>query len=563
MSFSKRISSNMEQTKNTKKNKSFLVEAGIISISSFVVKIIGVLFKIPLANILGSHMGIFSAAYSLYAMLYMVSTSGLPVAISRLIAASAKRGREREVQRIFRVSLTVFTLIGVIASAAMIVFAKPFFAVTGHAESVTAAYVIAPTLLFVCVCSAFRGYYQGLHNMYPTAIGQLIEAVFKMGMGLGATLWAKHIGWDAAMQAACAVSGITVGMMAEMLLLFVYRAFTRKKRPAGTDHDAEAISPLTKRILIIALPATITSSALYLSTFIDTVLIKKCLMLGGVAEAAAEDMYTAYTSYSTAISDLIPSTLVYPIAISVLPLVSAALSVKDIAGANKSIEQSIRISAIIGLPSAAFLVASAPSCLTLLYSGALNQYTRIDALAVSSGTLMILAVGIVFMAVVSTTNALLQAVGKIWFPMMSVGVGVVCMAVIEYFGVSGMLGIYGAPVSSVCCYMIAALLNLFFLRKHTTARLSLVSLFGRPTLCALLTCGASLGVYHLLRMLLSGGGRIEALLLLLLTGIVAVAVYVVTMLLFKGITADEVRLLPMGNRLASFLLNRGWLHESN
>ena len=108
-----------------------------------------------------------------------------------------------------------------------------------------------------------------------------------------------------------------------------------------------------------------------------------------------------------------------------------------------------------------------------------------------------------------------------------------------------------------------ALLNLFFLRKHTTAKLSLLSLFGRPTLCALLTCFASLGVYHLLRLVLSDGGRMQALVLLLLTGVVAVAVYVVTMLIFKGITADEVRLLPMGNRLASLLIRKGWLHECN
>ena len=552
-----------QETKETKKNKSFLVEAGIISVSSFVVKIIGVLFKIPLANILGEHMGIFAAAYSLYAMLYMVSTSGLPVAISRLIAASAKQGREREVKRIFRVSLTVFALFGLVATAAMFLLAKPFFSMTGHHDSVLAAYVIAPTLLFVCVCSAFRGYYQGLHNMYPTAIGQLIEAALKMGLGLGATVWAANQGYAPYVQAAFAVSGITVGMLLEMILLFVYRFATAKKRPAGTDDTAEDIFPLSRKILLIALPATITSSALYLSTFIDTVLIKKSLMIGGVAEEVAQDLYTAYTSYSMAIADLLPSTLIYPIAISILPLVSAALSVKDIRSADRNIVQSIRISVIIGLPSAAFLVATAPSCLSILYQGALDQYTRIDALAVSAGALQILALGIIFMAIVSTTNALLQAVGKIWIPMLSVGIGVVCMAFIEFFGISGGLGIYGAPISSVCCYGIAAVLNLFFLARNTTAKLNPVRLFARPLLCALLTCGATWGVHSLMSAVLPTGGRIISFVLLLASGIAAVAVYVVTMLMLKGITADEVRLLPFGGRMASFLIRKGFLHESD
>lgn len=544
----------------TKRNKSFLVEAGIISVSSFVVKIVGVLFKIPLAQLLGSHMGIFNAAYSLYAMLYMVSTSGLPVAISRLISAADKRGRAREVQRIFRVSLASFTAVGLLVTSLMFLFAKPFFALTGHADSVLAAYWIAPTLLFVCVCSAFRGYYQGLHNMYPTALGQLVEAVFKMGLGLGATAWALHQGYAPAVQAACAISGITVGMLVEMILLFVYRALTNQKMPKGTDPRAAATSVLFKRILWISLPATITSSALYLSNFIDTMLIKKCLMIAGESASRAESLYTAYTSYANAIADLFPSTLVYPIAISVLPAVSAALAVRDVRGANRNIRQSVRISAIIGLPCAAFLIATAPACLTLLYNGAFGSYTDVDALAVSSGALRILAVGIVFMSVVSTTNALLQAVGKIWLPMVSVGVGVVCMALIEYFGVSGLLGIYGAPISSVCCYMVAATFNLTFLRVHTTARLAPLKLFAKPAACAVVTCLTTGLTYALLHGLLPGG-RFGALITLLFCGIVAVGTYVFTMLLCCGIQADEVRLLPKGNLLAAFLIRKGWLQD--
>lgn len=549
----------MKETAN--RNKSFLVEAGIISVSSFVVKIVGVLFKIPLAVMLGSNMGIFTAAYSLYAMLYMISTSGLPVAISRMIAASDQRGRGREVQRIFRISLLAFTAIGLFVTILMVVFAGPFFRATGHPDSVLAAYWIAPTLLFVCVCSAFRGYYQGLHNMYPTAIGQLIEAVFKMGLGLGATAWAAHRGYAPHVQAACAISGITVGMMVEMLLLFAYRARTRARSPQGTDLRVAPTSVLTKRILMIALPATITSSALYLSNFIDTMLIKKCLMIGGELADRAEALYSAYTSYASAIADLFPSTLVYPIAISVLPAVSAAFSVRDIRSANCKIVQSIRISAIIGMPCAAFLVATAPSCLTLLYSGAFETYTSVDALAVSSGSLRILAVGIIFMSIVSTTNALLQAVGKIWLPMLSVGVGVVCMALIEYFGISGILGIYGAPISSVCCYLLAATLNLMFLRVHTTAPLSTVRLFVKPAICSVLTGCTTYVAYFLLRIPFSGTTRVQSFVVLCLCAVVAVATYVFSMLLICGIKASEVRLLPMGNRLASYLIRKGWLYD--
>ena len=551
----------LNQPKEEKKNKSFLVEAGIISISSFVVKIIGVLFKIPLANILGKDMGVFQAAYSLYAMLYMLSTSGLPVAISRLIASADKRGRDREVERTFRVALTVFAVTGVVVTLLMIVLAKPFFSATDHASSVTAAYVIAPTLLFVCVCSAFRGYYQGLHNMYPTAIGQLIEAVFKMGLGLGATIWANHMGYAPYIQAAFAICGITVGMFVEMVLLFVYRAFGKKRKHGYDCKLTDSTRNIAKRIVIIAFPAMVTSSALYLSTFIDTVLIKSRLIVGGAGENLAEELYSAYTSYSTAIADLLPSTFIFPIAVSILPSVSAAFAIKDWVESNRNIRQSIRISAIIGMPCAAFLAATAPSCLTLLYAGAFTDYAEINALNVASGSLRILAIGIIFIAIVSTTNALLQAVGKIWQPVISVFIGVGFMGLFEFFGTSGILGIYAAPASSTIGYLIAALLNMHFLEKYTTADLSPVRMFVKPLICAGITFAATFSVYTVFDAILPFGGRIGALILLLVSGVTAVLCYLFSMLLLRAISADEVRLLPFGKKIASFLIARKLLHE--
>ena len=535
------------------RNTSFVVEAGIISVSSFLVKVIGVLFKIPLANILGEHMGIFTAAYSLYAMIYMVSTCGLPVAISRMVSASAEKGREKEATRILRVALTAFVVIGVTATGVMALLARPFLQATSHAESEIAAYVIAPSLLFVCVVSAFRGYYQGLRNMYPTAIGQLIEAVLKFGLGLGATIWASNRGFSPAVQAACAISGITAGILLEMIMLFVYRLATRSKRPEGTDDGRERISVLTARVLLIAFPATVTSSALYLSNFLDTVLIKSGLLAGGLPERTADNLYSAYTSYPTAIADLLPSTLIYPLAISILPAVSAALAVRNTPDANRYIRQSLRVSLLIGMPCCAVLAATAPSCLTVLYKDAFSGYEAIDALQVSSVSLRILAFGIIFMAVVSTGNALLNAVGKIWLPLVSVGAGVSCLALIEFFGVRTPLGIYAAPAASVVCYGVAATLNWIFLKRHTTADLGILRIAGKPLLCAAATFGVTFLVHELLSRVLPAGTRLGAAVLLAVCGIAALLTYAGALFLTKGITREEIALLPFGKRLVRLL----------
>ncbi len=537
------------------------MEAGIISVSSFIVKLIGVLFKIPLANMLGESMGIFSAAFSLYTMLYMAATSGLAVAVSRMVSVSEQRGREQEVRRTLRVSLILFTLIGVTVTVFMLLAVGPFYRATAHSDSVLAARVLSPALLFSCICTAYRGYYQGLHNMYPTAIGQLIEAVMKISLGLGLTALAQSLGCSASVQAACAVSGMTVGMFLETVMLVIYNRYTRSRRGVGSDRRSASPERLAKRLIRIALPATIVASMLYLANFMDTVLIKKCLMFGGIAEGIAEELYAAYTSYPTAISELFPSTLIYPIAISVLPAVSAAAAVGDRRKTNRNVMQSVRISIIIGLPCAAFLVATAPACLNLLYSGALQQYTHIDALAVSSSSLRILALSIVFMGIVSTTGALLQAIGKIRKQMISVAIGVCGMILVEALGVSGFLGIYGAPIATLCCYMIVSCINLFFLSKYTSAPLYPGRLFVRPLCCAALTAAVTFGVYRLSSLVLSGNGRLQALILLCICGVAAVASYVSSMLLFCGITADEVRLLPKGNQIASFLIRKGWLHD--
>ncbi|MBP5231530.1 MAG: polysaccharide biosynthesis protein [Clostridia bacterium] len=546
-----------ETGKPNRRATSFVMEAGIISISSFLVKVIGVLFKIPLANILGDHMGIFTAAYSLYAMIYMVSTCGLPVAISRMVSASAEKGREREATRILRVSLTVFVIIGAVATAVMVLLAKPFLNATEHPDSVIAAYVIAPSLLFVCVVSAFRGYYQGLRNMYPTAVGQLIEAVLKFGLGLGATLWAANRGLSPAVQAACAICGITAGILLEMIMLFVYRLATRKKRPEGTDSESASVAAITGKVMLIAFPATVTSSALYLSNFLDTVLIKSGLISGGVPERTADNLYSAYTSYPTAVADLLPSTLIYPLAISILPAVSAALAVRNRKGADKFITQSLRVSLLIGLPCCAVLAATAPSCLTVLYRDAFGSYELIDAFSVASNALRILAVGIVFMAVVSTGNALLNAVGKIWLPLVSVSSGVLCLALIEYFGVRTPLGIYAAPLASVACYAVAGLLNWLFLRKHTTADLSVIRIAGKPFLAAAAAFGATFLAHEGLTRLLPAEGRIGAALVLVLCGIVAMAAYVGLLALLKGVSREDVALLPFGKKILKLFPEKG------
>lgn len=548
--------------------KSFLVEASIISISNFTVKIIGVLFSIPLSNLLQGGMGIFNAAYSVYAMLYMISTAGLPVATSRMVAAAAKRGRRYEANRIYKLCLCMFGIVGFICALAMFIFADKIAAFSEHGDSVYAMRVIAPSLFTICIVSAVRGYLQGLRNMVPTAVSQFIEAFFKLTVGVGMAFWSNRRGDAPAVQAAWAISGISIGIFLGMIYLIIYKKLSRKDRVELLDEGCDSKKDITKNLLKIAIPVTITSSALYLSHFADTLIISKALISSGFAPQVADSMYSAYTTLSTKLADLLPSTLVFPIAVSILPAISGALAVKNMGEAKDYIRSSLRISGLIALPCAAIVFVLSRPLIAVLYGSSWGEAININGSMVmpidlASRALSILAVGIIFISLVSTTNALLQAIGKTWLPMVSVLCGSGTLMVLDLVLIrNNSIHIYGAPISTVVCYIIAYGFNTFFLKKSGMRGLSPIKLFTKPLLASGAAGVCTYGVYVLADMLLKGDGRLANLCLLVTAGIAGVLAYAGALLLIKGISEREVRLLPFGNRIAAFLIKYRLLKKS-
>lgn len=566
-----------QETKNAsaQKGRSFLREAVILTVASFAVKIIGVVFKIPLTNILGESIGVFTAAYSIYAMLFMLSTSGLPVAVSKLVAASNEKGRGREADRIAKLALLVFGVIGFLFALALVVFAPGIAKLTNHEDSALAMQIIAPALFFICICASVRGYFQGLRNMFPTAISQFIEAFFKLTCGLGAVTVAHKMGASVPVQAACAISGVTVGTFFATVYILLYRKLSRKCKPKDTDNECESDKRLMRLIVLVALPVTLTAAALYFSQFLDTVIIVNCLVNSGESKEVADTLFSAYTGLSVPIYDLLPATLVFPIATSILPAVSGALAVKKSKKASRLTEQAIRISGIIAVPCGAFLLVTGRHCITLLYGAAKwsepmlmadgSRQIPLDAAQIS---LAVLAFAVFLISIVSTCNSLLNAYGKPQLPFLAVLVGIAVLTVSEIALLYSPMGIHGAPMSSVICYLIVMLLDIYFLRKRCGVRLRLAGMFARPLLCGVISAACTYGAYtgaKSLWQLLVGGStdtRMASLVILVISGIALVISYAASSLLFRAIKEDEVRLLPMGNKLADLLIRLKWLQKS-
>ena len=183
--------------------------------ASLVVKVIGAFFQIPLQNLIGGEkspaFGMFSAAYRIYTAMLVISTVGLPAALSKMVAEATARGREHEVRRIVRVAAGIFVPVGALCSLALFFGAGTFAAWIKSEDSRLAVMASAPSVLMVAVLSVFRGYYQGRSNMVPTAVSQVIEAAGKLFIGLGLACWAVGRGFDDPVVAALTVLGVTIG----------------------------------------------------------------------------------------------------------------------------------------------------------------------------------------------------------------------------------------------------------------------------------------------------------------------------------------------------------------
>lgn len=220
----------------TQKSNTFFGGAAILAAGIVVVKLIGALYKIPLGRILGDlGFAYFNNAYAVFNLLLMVSTAGLPVAISKTISEAHTLGRRNQVNRIFKVALITFLVLGTISALIMLVFAEELATFQGQRMAAPAVRVMALSAFFLCTMSAYRGYAQGHSDMVPTAISQIIEAVSKLGIGLALALYLKNMGFGEEITAAGGIAGVTCGGFLALLYLMAQHHRNNRRIPPTTD----------------------------------------------------------------------------------------------------------------------------------------------------------------------------------------------------------------------------------------------------------------------------------------------------------------------------------------
>ncbi|MFA6947828.1 MAG: polysaccharide biosynthesis protein, partial [Eubacteriales bacterium] len=398
-----------DKPKKTQKNL-FFSGVLILTVSNILIKLIGALFKVPMVSIIGNEgMGYFNLTYTIYVWFYMISTAGLPVAVSVMISEARAKGNLREVKTIFKLSTLLFLCIGFFGMSVMMAGSHLFAALMDTPPIYSCVIAIAPTLFFICISSSIRGYFQGYQNMLPTAISQLIEALGKLILGIIFGLYAMRAGYSLPIVAAYSISGLTIGAAAGMIFLVFTKMFFRDRvydaeyiRPDSYTMDVRPTRTLLRRLVSVAIPITISASVMSLTSLIDGMIIVRCLKTAGFVEEVAVALYGNYTSLAVPMFNL-PPILIYPISYSLIPLISASLTEGDHDKTMNIMTSALRIVAIIAIPCTVGLSVLAEPILRLLYDA--------EKSAMAAPLLSVLALSVYFLGMLSISNAILQANG--------------------------------------------------------------------------------------------------------------------------------------------------------
>ncbi len=511
------------------KKQGFILGSFILVSSVIISKIIGILFKIPLANILGgTGMGYFSCAYAIFMPVYAISVTGLPAAVSKMVSQNVGFGKYANVKKIRRAALIGFSALGLISSILIALLAKPLTThVIENKNALIAVYAIAPCILFGAMISVYRGYFEGLRNMFPTAISQIIEAVVKLCAGLGfsyltlaytkrtflatgSVFGTKCTNLDMAYQislpyvAAAAILGVTLSSAIALIYLIIrYRLLKDSitKEMIALDTSTERMSTLLKKLMCLVIPIALGSVITNLTSLIDLGTIIRSLNTiiqdnqtffkreyyyvldqNTTLEMLPNFIYGSFTGLAITIFNLIPS-VTNMFGKGILPSLSEAWAKKDQENVTKNIKSVIYATSLVAIPAGIGISVLAKPILNFLYSSRPVEILTIE------DSVRILGIGVIFLSLSVPAFAILQAIGRADLPVKIICFGVIIKLVgnISLIYIP-QINIDGAAISTTICYLFVCVTSLIFIKTVSKAKLQVFSQLFKIIFSAIL-CG--------------------------------------------------------------------------
>ncbi len=538
----------IEKNEKSKFNN-FLVQGSILAIAGILVRVLGLAKRIPMPYMIGDvGNAYYSAAYEVYNVAFTVSVYGIPLAVSKLVSAKVSKGEYRNADKIFKCTLRFAVVLGLLVSGFVFVFADGLSKMNHEPMSYLALRVLAPALLLFCISAVFRGYFQGMGSMVQTACSQLIETIVLVPVGLGCayyfTKYGRKVGallqnenYANAYGAAGATLGYTVGAaFALTFMILVYKANKRtfqKRIFRDPTHVIDSSWDIYKALLVTIVPITVGSFVNNISNYLDMCLHNWMMDVKGL-EAIKSVNWGIYSGKYLVLIN-VPIAIAASMGMSTVPTISGLMKRKEYPELNQKIESVIRLVMIIAFPCAVGLAVVAPNVVWMLFS------TKTET---APNLLRIGSIGVVLFSLSTLTNGILQGMGRLIKPITHGLIAIVIHASILlsllYFTD---LNIYAVALSNNIFALAIFAMNIVSIKKILNYRQEVKKTFILPLACSLAMGVVVFVIDSLLSKVLHNRFTV------VLSVLIGAIVYLITMLLTKGITRYELEKFPGGSKL--------------
>lgn len=536
-----------------KKKDSFILQAGILAAAGFISRIIGLLYVSPVARIIGPvGQGYYESAYNYYAIVLMISSYSIPSAISKVIAQKLSLREYRNAHRIFICAMYYVLGVGLVASLLL------FFG-AGHLvteSAVPVLQVLAPTIFVYGILGVLRGYFQAHKSMVQTSLSQILEQIVNAVVSIGASYGfivlfmgsyeKSEVAADQSSRAVYGAMGSALGTGAGVLtaLLFmaaVYalnRPMIRRRMERDHTRQADSYREISKMILQVVLPFIMSTAIYNLSSSLNNKLYSDIMMkFRHAAENLVAADYGVFNGRAMKISN-IPIAFSSAMAAAIIPTVSQLVARRQLADARDKTAQAVKTIMLISIPSAVGLFALAKPITWLLFPDE-------DTIELATRILMALSVSIIFYALSTLSNSILQGIGRVNTPIVNAAIALLLQtAVLVLILCFTDLGIYGVVTATIVYSGLMCVLNQMSMHKALGYRQEIMNTFIIP-LIASAFMGAIARVLYEILLMLTGSIIVSAVPSIA----VAVAVYFSLVILFKGVTDEELRSMPKGHLL--------------
>ena len=545
--------------KKTRKQKAanFVIQGSILAMAGIVVRIIGMLYRMPLNDIIGKQgNGYYTSAFNVYNILLILSSYSMPVAVSKMISARLARGEHRNCSRILKAALIYATAVGGIAAVVLWFGADLFAQLIKTPFSRYALKTLAPTIWIMAYLGVLRGYFQGTGTMVPTAVSQILEQIvnavvsvvaagilFGVGTSINAAQGAKDYSY--ALGAAGGTIGTGAGALTAFLFFICLTASKGRERRQMVREDVSGRTESYRRIFyvltITVLPIVISSGIYNCSNVVDNYLFGQGMDKLGYMEDSIATYWGVLGQYQ----------LLFNIPVAVSNALTRAVANRNRKEKLERIATSIRFSLLIAIPAAVGItVLAKPVCNLLFISEDNTMLIRLSM----AGSL-----AVVFYSLSTVTNAVLQGLNHMDVPIRHAVIALVIhVAVLEVFLMVFKMGIYSVVFANIIFALVMCLLNGHAIARFARYRQEYKRTLILPTICAGFMGAAAYGVYRGIYALLPDQlmrGRMGMAIVVFPSVAVAILVYAVLLVRFRAVEEEELKGMPGGRRLVR-LLNR-------